>query len=206
MIETFAGPAGRKSHLDEEGPLEAVVDDAIDAADHGRICVQDLLDAWGDRSYGPLFVIIGFVAATPISAIPPTAGIMGVVIAALALQMAVGKHHPWLPQFILRRSISAEKLEAARKKSAKLLDFFDRMLKERFTFAVSAPMRRVAALAVVLLGLSMLPFEMVPFAGAAPATAVVLFGVAILARDGLAMMIGLASFAGVVALGLMLIR
>lgn len=66
-------------------------------------------------------------------------------------------------------------------------------------------MRRVAAAIVLLLALSFVPFEFVPLAGAAPASAVVLFGVAITVRDGLAMLLGVAGFAGVIALGIALL-
>ena len=197
--------SGAATNHPDEGPIEAAVDDAIDAADHGRVTVQCLLDAWGDRSYGPLFILLGFFAATPLAAIPPTAAVVGVIIAALALQMLFGKHHPWLPRAIRERSVSAKKLRSVRKKFAGALEFFDRFTKERLTFAAGRVMRRVAAGVVAALGLLMVPFELVPIAGVAPASAVVLFGVAITARDGLAMIVGLAGFAVVVWLGVLLL-
>lgn len=183
-------------------PIEQAVDEAIEAAHRGRVAIQDLLEAWEERSYGPLFIVLGFVAATPLSAIPPTAAVLGLVIAALALQMLAGKRHPWLPKFIRRRSIAATRLEAARTKLAPLLAALDHPVKRRLAFATSGLFRPVTAAAVIALGLAMIPFELVPFAGAAPASAVVLFGVAITARDGLAMLLGLASLAGVAALGI----
>jgi hypothetical protein len=148
---------------------------------------------------------LGLFAATPLSAIPPTAAIIGFVIAALAVQMLFGRRHPWLPQAICRRSVSAKKLAAAREKLAPTLAFFDRFVERRLAFAAGGPMRRIAAAIVLLLALSFIPFEFVPFAGAAPASAVVLFGVAITVRDGFAMLLGIAGFAGVIALGLVLL-
>lgn len=191
------------NHVDE-GPIEAAVDDAIDAAHDGRVTLQSLLDQWGDRSYGPLFIILGLFTATPLSIIPPTAAVMGVVVAALALQMLLGRRHPWLPRSIRNRSISERKLKAARKKLAPTLAFFDKFIRERLSFATGAVMRKVAAVIVLVLALAFVPFEFVPLAGVAPASAVVLFGVAITARDGLAMLLGVAGFAGVAALGVSL--
>lgn len=191
------------NHVDE-GPIEAAVDDAIDAAHDGRVSLQSLLDQWGDRSYGPLFIMLGLFTATPLSMIPPTAAVMGVVVAALALQMLFGKRHPWLPRSIRNRSISERKLKAARKKLAPTLAFFDKFIRERLSFATGAVMRKVAAAIVLVLALAFVPFEFVPLAGVAPASAVVLFGVAITARDGLVMLLGVAGFAGVAALGVSL--
>ena len=48
----------------------------------------------------------------------------------------------------------------------------------------------------------MIPFDAVPFAVAAPAWTVVLFGVAITARDGLVMALALAACFGVAYLGM----
>jgi hypothetical protein len=199
--EEDAPAEGRAPSHPEEGPIEAAIDEAIEAEHHGRISMQDLLAAWGDRSYGPLLIFLGFVAATPLSAAPPTAAVLGLVIAGLALQMLFGKRHPWLPAAIRKRSMSAKKLEGARRRFAPFLAAIDHPIKKRLEFATSGPMRRVAAAIVALLGLAMIPFEFVPIAGVAPASAVVLFGVAITARDGLVMLIGVAAFAGVLFLG-----
>ncbi len=203
-MSSTGGPGPATNHPNE-GPIEAAVDDAIDAAEHGRITLQSLLDQWDDRSYGPLFIILGLFAASPLSAIPPTAAIIGVVVAALALQMLFGKRHPWLPRAIRRRSVSERKLIAVRNKLAPMLAFFDSVVSKRLAFATSGVMRRIAAAIVFALALSFVPLEFVPFAGVAPASAVVLFGVAITARDGLAMLFGFLSFAGVVALGVVLL-
>jgi hypothetical protein len=111
--------------------------------------------------------------------------------------MAFGKHHPWLPRWVLNRSVRKKALVKARDKSERTVSFLDNLVSERLTWASGSIARRVAAIIVVALGLSMVPFEAIPFAGVAPAFGVVLFGVAITARDGLVMIISTAAAIGV---------
>ncbi len=198
-------PESKRSHSVEDGdaPLESIIDDAIERSENGRVSMRALLIAWGDRSYGPLFILLGFVAGTPLAVVPGAAAVVGVVITVLALQMALGLKHPWLPGIVLKQSVSEEKLREVRKKMDKPLRFVDHLITERWTWAAGEAMRRAAAIFVAVLGIVMVPFDAVPFAVAAPAWTVVLFGVAITARDGLVMILALL---GCLAVGFLGIR
>ncbi len=188
----------QSNHHDEATePLEAIVDEAIDHAEDGRVALRALLNAWDDRSYGPLFILLGFFGGTPLAVIPGAAAVVGGVITVLAIQMAFGKAHPWLPGALLRQSVSVKSLISARDKAAPTLAFIDRHITERWTWAANDLMRRLAAVIVAALGLAMIPFDAVPFLVAAPAWTVVLFGVAITARDGLVMTLAAGACLGV---------
>ncbi|MAW79581.1 MAG: hypothetical protein CMI63_05035 [Parvularcula sp.] len=187
---------------DGEAPLESIIDDAIARSENGRVSMRALLKAWNDRSYGPLFILLGFVGGTPLAVVPGAAAIVGVFITILALQMALGLNHPWLPEIALKQSVSEEKLREVRKKMDKPLRFVDHLITERWRWAAGEAMRRAAAIFVAALGVLMIPFDAVPFAVAAPAWTVVLFGVAITARDGFVMMLALLGCLGVGFLGM----
>jgi hypothetical protein len=92
-----------------------------------------------------------------------------------------------------------------RKKFERFLAFVDRLVSERMVWEAGCVPRRIAAVIVFLLGVWMIPFEFVPLAGAAPAFCVALFGVVITARDGVVMLLALAAFMGVAALGMALL-
>lgn len=184
-------------------PLEEIVDDAIARSENGSVCLRALLDAWGDRSYGPLFIMLGFIAGTPLAVVPGAAAVVGAVITLLALQMTFGLNHPWLPDVILKQSVREKGLRAMRRKLEKPLRFIDHLITERWRWASGDAMRRAAAIFVAALGLVMIPFDAVPFLVAAPAWTVVLFGVAITARDGLVMVLALM---GCLAIGLIGVR
>lgn len=191
----------REHHDAKKEPLEAVVDDAIDCAEGDEVSLGNLLHAWGDRSYGPLFIVLGFFAGTPLAVVPMAAAVVGIVIALLAAQMALGKRHPWLPGFMLNWSAKEERLIEMRDKAGPVLGAVDRVITERLTFFAGKPMRTIAAIIIMALGVLMTPFDAVPFAVAAPAWTVVLFGVAITARDGLVMALAILACGGIGYLG-----
>lgn len=195
------GHSGAAPGDDDDHPLEDIIDAAIANAENGRIKLGALLSAWGDRSYGPLFIALGFFAGTPLSIFPGMSAATGVVIAIIALQMIFGMSHIWLPQSVLRQSVSLDGLVAAREKSMRWLQILDRLITKRWAWATGEAMRRAAAIIVLVLSLMMIPFDAVPFIVAAPSWGVVLFGVAITARDGFVMLLALAAALGVAALG-----
>lgn len=194
------------THYDESRePLEAVVEEAIETSDNGEVSLKSILRAWDDRSYGPLFILLGAFAGTPLAVVPGAAAVVGIFISILALQMMVGAAHPWLPDFALKQSVKESSLKNMRDKLSPVLSFIDHLITERLQWAAGEVMRRAAAAIVFVLGIVMIPFDAVPFAVAAPAWTVALFGVAITARDGLIMLAALAACAAVAAAGFMVL-
>lgn len=202
MSDTHSLSSSPEANGDPDRPLESIVDEAIDKSEGGKVTLRALLKAWGDRSYGPLFILLGFFAGTPLAVIPGAAAIVGVLISLLAVQMLFGMTHPWLPGWALDRSVQQQSLIEARRKVEKPLAFLDHLITERWKWASGEAVRRAAALVVAILGLVMVPFDAVPVAVAIPAWAVVIFGVAITARDGLVMIAAMAFAAGVGALAM----
>ena len=52
----------------------------IDAADGDELRVEDLLEAYGTRSFGPLIAILGLIALSPIGAVPGIPALLGLLI------------------------------------------------------------------------------------------------------------------------------
>ncbi len=182
---------------EQDHPLQDILDAAIEQAEDGRITLGALLAAWGDRSYGPLFIALGFFAGTPLSIFPGMSAMTGVVIAVIALQMIFGMVHVWLPKAVLRQSVALKSLVEARDKSHRPLEIIDTIITKRWEWATGEAMRRAAAIVVFMLALVMIPFDAVPFVVAAPSWGVVLFGLAIAARDGLIMLVAMAAALGI---------
>ena len=194
----MTAPGNPKTTIDENvDPLEAVIDRALASAINGRVTIRRVLEAWGDRSYGPLFILLGFVASTPLAIMPGASALIGVVIAFLAVQMIFGARYPWMPKRMLSLSVSEKSLNTVREKAAPTLKFLDRLITRRLTILTNVFTRRLAACVVLLLSLVMIPLDAIPFAVAAPSWGVAIIGVAITARDGLLMAIALATAAGI---------
>ena len=187
-------------------PLERVLETAIEDCDQDKVTIGALLDMFGDRSFGPVIILLGLlVTVPPLGGIPGLPIAVGAIILLFSLQIVLGARHIWMPQFVQKQGIECSKLENARGRVKPWLQRIDRMITERLTWATGKIATYGAALAVSLLSLLMIPLELVPFAVAAPGMAIVLFGLALVARDGALMLAGFAGTAAALSLAVFLV-
>jgi len=175
-----ATPAAQAHDL--EGIIDALAD--VDMSD-GRVAIGDVIELFGSRSFGPMLVLCGLVLWTPISGIPGVATVMGAIGALVGVQMLLGRKRFWIPRWLAKRSVSRERFCKSLKRAHKMAHVLDHALAERLRFIVRTPIVRILAGACVLSGLAMPALEMVPFADTIPGTAMLLFGLGVLADDGL---------------------
>lgn len=178
---------------DEVHSVCDILDMLRKTADAGeKVSIGDVLDAVGDRSYGPALLIPALLEITPVGAIPGVPSFLALFIALVASQLLFDKDHLWLPQFIQKRAISGDKLHKAADKLGPFAVWLDRWFHGRMPRFVKQPWPRIAAAAVIVLCLLVPPLEIVPFASTAPMLAIAAFGLALLVSDGLLMLAALA--------------
>jgi hypothetical protein len=171
------------------------VSDVIDGIEKvarakSEVSIKDLLEEFGDRSFAPLMLILALIGITPVGAIPTVPTVLGLCIAAIAVQMAWGRKHVWLPGFITRRGVDSAKLLDGRDKLDKLAAVLDAIAKGRLKTLARAPARRIVAGLIVVLSLALPVMELVPLAAAGPFFAIAMLSLAMMVRDGLVMLIG----------------
>ena len=196
-------PAAPAAHHD----LEDVIDHIIECCVHngpahkgnGRVSVADLMDAIGERSFGPLLLVPSLIAVSPVGAIPGLPAITSVVIVLVSAQILVRHEHLWIPGWLARRSIDAEKMEKGLTKFKPVARFVDHMLLPRMPWLTRGPFFYAIALLCLLIGLVTPILELVPLGGIPPNAAVVAFSLAITARDGLWALLALAFSAASIA-------
>ncbi len=193
--------SGKSGDIDADHPLESLMDDALAAADDGRLSVGDLLDAFGSRGFGPLLTIFALIGLVPpIGGIPGVPSAMGALIMLMSIQLVFGRTHPWVPTFLEERSVSVDKVRKMQSKAVSILKKIDTLIAPRMQWATGNLGQRLAAVACCIMALAMPPLELLPFAAAGPAAVIALFGVALTARDGLLMVIGTVLFVAVLGL------
>lgn len=160
------------------------------------VSVGDLLNAVGRRSYGPVLLLLGFIAISPLTIIPGANVLVALITLIFAGQMVVGRHHPWIPKKALEFSFPRKHLIAGVAMADKYVAQIDRFLKPRQTFLTRSPFVQLVALACVGAALVTLPLSFVPLGPVVPSLAVLLFGLAITARDGFVIVLAGASLAG----------
>lgn len=170
------------------------------ASKEGQVCLGHLVEALGSRSYGPFLLIPALIDISPVGGIPGLPTLLGLVIVIVAVQMLLGRKHLWLPGFLARRSFSKEKACKSTAKLRGLARWLDRWFHGRLPRFTGGPFIRIAAGFCILLALTVPPLELLPFATTAPMAAIAAFGLALLVRDGLLMII--AALLALVAVGL----
>lgn len=181
------------SHADNAGkpkhrPLSSVLDEFATGAT-GNISFASLRDALGDRAFAALLVLFSCVNLIPITP-PGTTLIFGIPPLVIAVQMLLGFKKLWLPDFILKRPISAERFQGLMGQVTPRLQKMERYIRPRFwPFSPMIGERIVGLLCALLSILVILP---IPGANWLPAFAMVLMGLSLTERDGLLLMTGLA--------------
>lgn len=165
------------------------------AKDAEQVSLAQVVDSVGDRSFGPLLLIIGLMLFSPLSGVPGMAIFSGMFILLIALQMLLGRKHFWLPGFILRRSVAQGKLTKALDWVTPGARRIDRLIKPRLNFMLHPSSTYLIALLCVLVGTALPFMELVPFSSSIVGLALAILGLALVARDGLLVLIAL-SFIG----------
>lgn len=179
---------------DLEGLLNELNEVARKAGD--KVSVREVYCAVGERSFGPLLLVAGLLGMTPVSAIPGAPTALALVTLLIAAQLLFGRRTLWLPKRLLDLSTPAGRLMTTVKVARKPARVIDRVVKPRLGFLTGRVADRIVAAACVLVALAVPPLELLPFVAFVPATAIAAFGLGLVARDGLLILVAFAASAG----------
>ena len=180
---------------EEEGEEPHSMEEVLDgieeiAEEQDTVCLGDALNRFGHASFTPLLVILPLVELSPVGGIPGVPTALAVIVGLVALQMLLGRDHVWLPAFVENRGIDGDKLASAAHKLDSFAEKIDDLLGDRLDWLTKGIWVRVAAVFILLLCVTVPPLEVLPFASSAPMLAIAAFGLALLMRDGLLMLVG----------------
>lgn len=161
-----------------------------------RVALGDLVASLGERAFGLLMLIFALPNAVGLGTIPGLSTVFGVPQIIFALQMIAGLDKPWLPQFLMQKSISAEDFRMIVAKSGPHLDRIERMLKPRFAPITSPLAERI--LGVIFLILATIVALPIPLGNWPPAIAMAVIALGLVERDGALVIAG--TLFGIVAI------
>lgn len=178
--ETAAGaPNGRRTSV--------LLREFLETQRADRISLGALRDALGDRGFGVLLLIFALPNLVPLN-IPLLSAVLGFPLVLLGAQLAYGQRRPWFPNWIKHRSFPRASFEAVVSRTLPALERAERLFRPRLTQLLSWTGERAVGTLVLFLALVLtLP---IPFANWLPTFAIAICGLAIVEKDGLAVIVG----------------
>lgn len=175
--------------------------DQVETAAHGSesVSLEEMMDAIGHRSFGPILVVAGLVILAPlVGDIPGVPTMMAVLVLLIAVQVLMGRRHLWLPRWLLDRSIASAKLEKAIGWLRRPARFVDRLLRPRLQELTRKVGIYVAAVLCIVIAAALPPMELVPFSANAAGIALTALGLALIANDGVIAIVAFLVTAGTI--------
>lgn len=165
--------------------LSAILDQlAARAEGEQKVTGADIQSALGRRSFGPFLLVPALFELTPIGGIPGVPTLFASIIVIAAVQILFGKGHMWLPRFLRERRLRADRVTRAVDWLRPAAGWSDRLFRRRIAWLTQEPFVRVIAAICLVLAFTVPPLELLPFASSVPMAAIALFGLALVAEDG----------------------
>lgn len=170
---------------------ETRLSDTLDVLASGcageRVSLDNLTGVLGDKCYAGLIFLL---AAPNLVPLPPFADIaLAVPLILVSAQLALGLRRPRLPQVILRREIATDLFAKLSARLEPLTRRAEGLLQRRLDPVTGLIGRRFVGLVCLVLAVILaLP---IPLGNVPPAAALSILALGLLARDGLAILLGL---------------
>jgi hypothetical protein len=146
-----------------------------------RLSVGWILSGLGDRSFSILVVLLGLPNCIPMP--PPIPLICAFLLIAVGLQMLIGLRAPWLPSYVLNRSVARSDFERASQKALPWLQKLERYTRPRLQWFSNGAAELAVGLLLIALAVGLILAA--PFIGQIPwGIAVCLVGLGLVERDG----------------------
>jgi hypothetical protein len=152
------------------------------------ITLRAILKTLGERGFALLIVGLGLPNCLPMP--PPIPLLCGLLLIFVALQMVLGWATPWLPGFLLEKTVSRATLSSFIERAMPWVDRLERFAKPRLSLFDSRLAFRLVGSALMVFSLALV--FAAPFIGQVPlGLAVVLIGLGLVERDGLLVLGGI---------------
>ena len=171
-----------------------VLQKILDKTSGENIKLGKVIKILESRGFGPLLLAPALIAMLPTGTIPGIPSICGIIIFLIAIQILIGKKNPWIPEKFKEITFERKKFVSGIEKVKPATKKLDKWFKPRLTFLTQEIAKRTLALLCAIVGLSMIPLEVVPFAAALPALAVTLLAVGLITEDGAIILIAIMAF------------
>lgn len=178
--------------------LQTLIASLVEQTTGDSVSIEDLLDAVGRRAFGPLLLLLGFIAISPLTIVPGTSWLVALVTLLIAGQVLLGRQRPWLPKKALAVSFPREALVKGAELMAKPARTVDSFVKPRIGLLTDPPFVQIVSLLAMVAALITFPLGLVPFGPILPGLAIMLIGLGLTARDGIMLLLAGGAMVGAI--------
>ena len=169
-----------KSNPSRPLPLSRRLATIIEETEDERLSFTQLAAKLHSRAWGGLLFIFAAINVLPLP--PGTSVFFAIPLMIVSAQMVLGRASPWFPTRIDRRGVKKSELERLIAKISGFETRIERVLKPRLGSLTGPTATRIIGIVCFLLAL--LAAIPIPLFHMAPAAAILLFGLALIYRDG----------------------
>lgn len=147
----------------------------------------DVITRLDERTFGMMLLLLALPCCLPFVYLLPQ--IVALPMLALAGQLALGRHAPWLPKKLKDRQFQIKHFEGVLDRSEKYLGFMERFAKPRLTVVTDQPgIRVIGALLIIPTASILIPL---PLTNTIPGIGVMIAALGLIERDGILILLGL---------------
>ncbi|MGE8106647.1 exopolysaccharide biosynthesis protein [Allorhizobium sp. NPDC080224] len=148
------------------------------------VAIGDLVDEIGPQSFAALMLIFALISTSPASAIPGVTSLVALIEFLLVVQMIAGRHSLWLPDVVLSRRLSRQKLCRGIAWLRTPARYMERFLKPRLKPMTKRPGIYLPLFLILLLTPFMPFMEVIPASGSIASAVIACTAIGLLTRDG----------------------
>ena len=177
--------------------LSAILEIRANALDGKRVSMGELLTLLDDRSIWALLLLLALPMAIPIPA-PGLSVPFGACMVLISVQLALGRDHAWIPERLGRRSMEVSAFTKVVRSVLPTLRRLEKIVRPRRRWLAGDWMRiPVGVICLILALIITLP---IPLGHVVPGTAIALFSLGMMERDGITVWAGLVTTLAGIAL------
>lgn len=179
-----------RHHDDPRQGFIALIRSLSENAGADGMTLREIRDRLDERAFGLMILILAVPCLVP--ALYGVPQLVGIPILLLAGQMLVGREEPWLPETVLKRSVSKPWLDRMADFATRRMGWTERLSRPRLRMFAEGWAERAAAVFMILATLTII----LPMTNTVPSVALTLLSVGLIQRDGLFVLGGAAVATG----------
>jgi len=161
-----------------------------------RLCLGEIVEAFGDRAFGPVMFFFALINMLPWP--PGGTTLTGAPLLLLSFELALGRETLWIPRWAERISVNRETFGRLSRRFMRPLRWSEAVSRPRLYFLTGGFGQGLIGLACLFLSAVLV----LPIFGGnlVPAVAMGFFSLGVMQRDGLAVLLGWLTTAATVAI------